>query len=343
MMNMDAHFTKGGMARTIVFPLIYVIVAVAVSMLSVVLYSAQQANLHAKYASETQLRFILKDRQSQLEALTRDYAYWDDTILNAFYTQNMEWIDSNIGSYLTDSFGISEILIVDNNNKVVLSLKDGRPVTGIQQLSGEVKSLILRARESGSVSESGSESVSGMLLIDGFPALVGASVLTPEGENSKQVPAPQPVLVLAKRFDADRLAEIAKNVGLTDLQLQREGAHRALKASPFIEMHSPDDTVLGRLTWVQYKPGTLVIDFMVKPLVILFFVVVFFGLYLLSTPRLQTQQWLVTQQRVSEFYEFLIMRPGSLPLLSVLFTALFWIIDAWVDLVIFKESESMLE
>lgn len=334
-MDKDAHFIKGGMGRTIVLPLIYIVVSVAVAMLSVVFYSAQQANLHAKAASETQLRFILKDRQSQLEALARDNAYWDDTILNAFYAQNMEWIEGNLGSYLTDSFGISELLIVDNNNKIVVSLKDGRPVTGIQEISGGVESLIIRARES--------ESVSAIVLIDGFPALVGASALTPEWKDSKQVPTPQPVLVLAKRFDATQLAEISKSFGLTGLQLQREGLPRALEASPVVEIRSPNDTGLGHLTWVNNQPGTLVLGFMIKPLVILSFIVFLIVIYLFITPDFNAQRLLVTQRMVSKFYVSLIMKQGTLPLLAILFSALFWIVASWVNLIVFEEGQSMLE
>ncbi|MEH6826020.1 MAG: diguanylate cyclase [Motiliproteus sp.] len=289
--NKSPDSTARETAFRIVLPLILLITIVIVVILSLVFYSTQKANLDTKIAAENSVRSILKDRQSQLATLTKDYSYWDDTILNAFYAQNLEWINGNLGSYLTNTFGISELLILDSKNKSILSLQEGLPAdwTDTKKITGGLEELIIRARESGPTPIP----VSGILLIDGLPALVSASVLTPEWEDSKQVPTPRPVLVLAKRFDENRLAEISKSFGLDDFRFQRGELPLSLPDLSYLEVRTLDDSFLGNLIWVPEQPGTSVLHYIKKPLAISLFLVLIFGSWIARVSML-------TARRLSE-------------------------------------------
>ncbi|MEH6626963.1 MAG: diguanylate cyclase [Motiliproteus sp.] len=253
-------------ASRIVLPLILLIVSVVLSFLVVVLYSAEKADQNAKAASETHLQAILKDKRSQLATLTKDYSYWDDTISNAFYKQDLEWIDSNLGSYLTDTFGISELFILDGKNHSILSLQAGLPVSWMakKKIEGGLEELINSARKSGPIPIP----TSGILLIDGHPALVGASVLTPEEKDSMLVPIPRPILILAKRLDDTRLSEISANFGLAGLQFQQNHLPQTQPDSASLAIHTLNHRALGSLVWMPEKPGTSVLNYITMPLTI---------------------------------------------------------------------------
>jgi len=134
-------------------------------------------------------------------------------IKNAYLSTNPEWINENIGEYLTYTFKITDLFILDSHDDAVLPLKDGQ-VDRSNYLTinrDGLTSLIVKARQSGSIPVP----VSGMLMINGAPALVGISVLAPEDGTS--LPSPRPLLLLAIRLDPNYLQLISKQYRLKDL------------------------------------------------------------------------------------------------------------------------------
>ena len=277
----------GETALQIVLPLALLIAVVVISILAVVFYSAQKADEQARSTSESNVEAVLKDRRSQLAALTKDYGYWDDTILNAFHSRNLEWIDNNIGSYLTEAFGISELLILGSDNEIVLSLQDGSPVgwEDTERIRGGLGELIDRARESGPVPVP----VSGILSINDYPAMVGVAVLAPEGDGSPEIPSPRPVLILAKRFDEPRLLEISRGYGLTNLRFQHADAHLPLTEEAALPLLTTDQTYLGSLVWVAGQPSSSVLGFVKVPLVVALLLMAVLGFFVIRA-SLQSAQ-----------------------------------------------------
>ncbi|MEH6470066.1 MAG: diguanylate cyclase [Halopseudomonas sp.] len=275
--------------RQIILPLVILITAVAASILAIVYYSIEKADVEAKLSSEKHVSDILRDKRNQLATLAKDYGYWDDTIRNAFYTQDSDWIYRNLGRYLTDTFYISELLIVDEQNQPVLSLQDGEPLGQQNRLDieGGLSELVELARQSGPIPVP----VSTMLLVDGLPALVGASVLAAEQPGSVELPTPRPVLILAKRFDQLRLSQLSESFGLAELQLKQQESAQVLENPASIEIHALDQRLLGNLIWQPSQPGALVLGFIKTPLIITLALIallsiLIFSVFLQSTRRL---------------------------------------------------------
>ena len=54
-----------------------------ISIIGIIYYSVVEVNEETHLAIENHVAAIIKDKLSQQEALTKDYAFWDDTIENA--------------------------------------------------------------------------------------------------------------------------------------------------------------------------------------------------------------------------------------------------------------------
>jgi diguanylate cyclase (GGDEF)-like protein len=249
--------------RRLTVALFLLIIMSTVSTISLMFYGAKKADHEAISSSEKITNAIIQDRLDQLAALTRDYAFWDDTINNAYLQQDHSWIDENIGLYLTDAFSISDQFIIVGDNHAVLSLREGvlDPSLFEKFDQDSLRSLIALARKSGPEPVA----VSGLVMIQEEIALVGISILKPEDETS--LPSPRPVLVLVKRLNADLLEELVEIYQLNDLRVSAKESGHAHHAS--IALNNPLDNLIGNLVWRPALPGDAVLSYVKLPLMLL--------------------------------------------------------------------------
>jgi len=270
--------------------LILLLVTTLISIFGIVYYSAEKVNKEARITTENYVTAIIDDRSNQLQTLAKDYAYWDDTITHAYRSQNSEWIKENIGEYLTDTFKITDLAIINSQNEPVLSLKYGQVDNSTYATINKdaLISLIEKARQSGTVPVP----VSGILMIDGTPAIVGVAVLAPEDGTS--LPSPRPLLLLAKRLNQSYFQELSKQYRLSDLLFTPSGQSGVADSS--IKIINPLNKTLGRLSWRPEKPGDLVLAKLQLPILLLLVVISLITLFIISVSR-------KTERRLQNAYE----------------------------------------
>lgn len=271
-------------SRKIILSLVTLLLVTQISILGVITYSITKVNEEATFTTESYVASVIEDKLKQLATLTKDYAYWDDTIENAYLKQDPEWIEENIGEYLTDTFKITDLLIINGQDEVVLSLEYGQfekaNYPGFEKDS--LTTLIGKARLSGTEPVP----VSGALMINKIPALVGVSILAPEDDTS--LPSPRPVLLFAKRLDSDYLKTISTQYRLNDLQFNTEIQDSAANASSNII--NPQNKILGTLSWQAEKPGSLVLSKILTPLILLLIISIFITLFVINASRAITHK-----------------------------------------------------
>ena len=277
-------------SKTLILPLVFLLVVSLLYILAIVLYSVFQVNKDTRIASEENATAIIIDKLNEQETLAKDYAFWDETIQHAYLSQNSKWIGQNIGEFLTNTFKVSDLFILDGHNKPVLLLKEGQlEKSNYNSINkSALTNLIEKARLSGALPVP----VSGILMINNHPAIVGISVLTPE--DGTVLPAPRPVLVVAKRLETHQLLEISKKFRLKDLKFISIGSENTTKAT--VEIKNPQNKVLGLLSWQADKPGSLILSKIKFPLIILLI-----GIGLLTVVIIRIS--LKTTQRLKDAYE----------------------------------------
>ena len=277
-------------SKTLILPLVFLLVVSLLSILAIVLYSVFQVNKDTRIASEDNATAIIIDKLNEQETLAKDYAFWDETIQHAYLSQNSKWIEQNIGEYLTNTFKVSDLFILDGHNKPVLLLKEGQ--LGQSNYNSINKSALTNLIEKARLSGALPVPVSGILMLNNHPAIVGISVLTPE--DGTVLPAPRPVLVVAKRLEAPQLLEISKKYRLKDLKFISIESENTTKAT--VEIKNPQNKVLGLLSWQPDKPGSLILSKIKFPLIIL---LIGIGLITVIIIRIS----LNTTQRLEDAYE----------------------------------------
>jgi len=222
---------------------------------------------------------VVDDKLNQLAILTKDYAYWDETIKHAYKNQEQGWIDENIGIYLTETFGITDVFVINKDDEAVLTLNNGvNDQSKYLKVNKQALYLLMtNARKSGAVPEP----VSGILIIDGIPALVGVSVISPE--NNIPFPPPRPLLVMAIRMDNNYLQQLSQQYRLRELSFTSD--LKAAKGISFITIKNSLGDVLGKLTWQSENPGNMVLDEIQLPVFILLVFIILVIIFIIKAFR----------------------------------------------------------
>ena len=271
--------------KKIVLSLITLLITTVVSIIGIIFYSVNKANEIAHISKQNYVEATIQEKLKHHEALTKDYAYWEDTIKYAYLSQDMTWIKNNIGEYLTDTFKITDLFIINSQNNPVLALKDGQvEKSNFLSINNEaLTSLVEKARQSYSKPP---VPVSGILMINNMPALVAVSILT--SEYRKPFPSPRPLLVMAIRLDPNYLQVMSKQYRLKDLSFINSNQDNSTVSSVTIK-NSLKQT-LGKLSWQPERPGNLVLTEIQLPLLILIVIITIISMMIIKISRATTHE-----------------------------------------------------
>lgn len=202
------------------------------------------------------VRSIMADRERRLSDQLLDYSYWDDAVLNLVSRFDPIWADKNVGLYMHDKFGISTSFVLDDNNRTVYAMVNGKRTHDDPRalFSASLDTIIEKAR-SGPKTEP-PVPATGLLGTGDTAHIVAASVLTrfkKEGANrERDLIATGSLLIFTRAFDAKILDEFSKRYLLDDLRLVSGGSGLLSAALP---LTAADGKPLGYLTWQAKLPS----------------------------------------------------------------------------------------
>ncbi|MGD9386111.1 MAG: diguanylate cyclase [Thioalkalispiraceae bacterium] len=276
-MNTTQH--RKPSSKNVILSLVLLLAISLLSIFIIVIYSIQQVNEESQKTIESHISAVIDDRLNQHAILTKDYSYWDETIKHAYNNQNQEWIDENIGLYLSETFNITDVFIINGKNEAVLTLNEGTSDQSkyLTVNEGALNTLITEARKSGPVPEP----VSGILMIDGIPALVGVAALSPE--NNIALPSPRPIMLMAKRMDKTFLQKLSQQYRLKELRFIP--GIKTSKEMSSITVNNPLGVILGNIAWQTEHPGNLVLFKIQFPIIFLLVFIILFTIFIIKAFR----------------------------------------------------------
>jgi len=266
-----------------------VIAFFGVLLLAIIAHTGWSAN---QAATETE-RTLLKNAfdQSIARALNeqKSVAWWDDSVLKiAKDAIDLDFVDSNFGIFLTETYGHDEVYILNDANLPLYSFMEGKrgEASLFEHRRPSLKSVIDEARsgrrsnlavrpDTFSESQSNYRILAGavktarwaghILSVDGRPAVVAALTIVPNVDMDILKGTPN-LLISITYIDEAFIAEVGRSLLLTDLALTPE----AVRAEGLVsEALVADDGVQeGHLSWRTRRPGHVLLT-IILPLVAL--------------------------------------------------------------------------
>lgn len=243
-------------------------------------------------ATETE-RTLLKNAfdQSIARALNeqKSVAWWDDAVLKISDSViDMDFVDSNFGIFLTETYGHDEVYILNGDNHPVYAFLGGKrdEASLFQHRRASLESVIEEARggrrtnltvrpDRFSEAQSNYRVLVGavqtarwaghILSVDGRPAVVAALTIVPNVDMSLLKGTPY-LLVSVTYIDEAFISEVGRSLLLGDLALTSEAiVADGLVSEPLI---ADDGVPEGHLSWKTRQPGRILLT-IILPLVAL--------------------------------------------------------------------------
>jgi signal transduction histidine kinase/sensor domain CHASE-containing protein len=167
----------------------------------------------AQNAGQTQLaRAILKTYQDSVASEVADYVSWSELYDYLRGPRNPAFEDDSLGPYLKQTFGTDDVFIISRSGHVAYAYRAGRGATS-EALARSMQQL---AHSAFLAEDAGKrQMISGMISLDGVPAIVAASTILPP---AIKVPS-QFTLIEAQELHPAATAALGKEYGLSELKI----------------------------------------------------------------------------------------------------------------------------
>jgi diguanylate cyclase (GGDEF)-like protein len=225
------------------------------------LWMARQHDAEASVATRTMVTGGLNAARHKLEALTNDYAWWDEAY-QAYVRSDVEWLDANVGTGITGTEIADALVILSPDGKIVhgWALEGGEPAATI--VSPDVIQAVEAATRDVPIDRLAAKTViargpSGVLLI-------GAARITPVSTVEKADRSKLPLMVMAQYLNKERLEELGQSFLLQDLSVESRPGER----QDALPLTDENGRTIAQLVWTPPHPGEALLKTAAPPLAI---------------------------------------------------------------------------
>jgi len=221
--------------------------------------------------TERSIRGIVRELSLQQEVV----AVWDDPVLQLNKTPlDTQWIDENLGSWLTRTYGHDQVYILNAQNEPVFAAVDGAPVEPqtFAQIQRDLESHLseVRAaqqpplRSSPETASDGKHLTSGRAVYDahllkliGRPAAVSAMRIVPHSDAVTQEHGSEFVLVSVRFLDGAFLRQLSEKNLIEGLRFSSAEDKTGDEVS--VPLTSDTGSRIGYFIWKPETPGTKIL------------------------------------------------------------------------------------
>jgi diguanylate cyclase (GGDEF)-like protein len=272
--------------QRLIAPLSALLAGLAALLLVILFYSAHSMNQSASQAQRALINNALSLRLVQSLSELRSVAWWDEMVIKSRASGfDIDWLDVEVGVFVTTSYKHDRILILDAQNRPVYGFgADARLDQATQaQFAQLVRPLAEQIRGGKNISPRISDAsftdnlaedsaitdrrygrgAAAILSNEGHPVFAAAMEITPSLSEDLKAERPH-ILVSVTDLNAAVLGDIGRSVLISDLSYGKQGTHTA----DTFPIRSDDGKPMGVLNWTPQRPGHALISDLLPPILI---------------------------------------------------------------------------
>jgi len=249
----DAHVRTLNLRALLALSIIAVCVLIGIAALWFI-----PITLDSRHQSQTKNQFghLLEAERQAIGKLSLEYSYWNEAVEKIIYERDTTWADSALGSYLHDSYGITNIQAEspDGEARYVYAPGESREGDFWKQASSDLKDMKQAALAS---DPSSPEVAHTFTVVDGTLYLLGITPFVAYQPTDLDPSQIHGVLLMARAVDESTLAAWSQRYGLTGLTLdtgEGEGTDNP-EGNTAIAVRDAAGTPVARLTWQPTRLG----------------------------------------------------------------------------------------
>jgi diguanylate cyclase (GGDEF)-like protein len=208
-------------------------------------------------SSEKIVAAVMADRSDKLKTLALEYGYWDAAVEKLVEQMNMRWVEDNLLDYMNAELGIENLHVLDGSDREKLNVVEDKLATVdiVSRYADTATPLIDTARST----SPDSPPVPATGFIGGVTNLHLAAAVRMTTYDEVDIGTDH-VLLLAQRFDPDKLSEIGARYQLRNLRVS-EKSPQSWEAS--IPVETMDGLRLGYFVWDPHLPSFRILPFLI--------------------------------------------------------------------------------
>jgi diguanylate cyclase (GGDEF)-like protein len=273
--------------RRLTTSVVAAILGFGVMLLAIIAYAGWSANASAVEREQQLVANALNRSITRALNEQKSVAWWDDAVTHITDRRiDFDFVDSNFGYFLTDTYAHDEVYILNSAGRPVYAFFDEarQPPSIFQRRAGDLAPLMAEVTGAGHATlqsrpgvfaqgdyrflaggGQGAKWGGHILSIDGKAAVVAAMTIVPNVDTALAHAAPH-ILVSISYIDEDFLSTLGQSLLLPDLALRPEGA--SIQGGVSQSFIADDGVRLGELTWTAKQPGNVLLG-VIMPLVAL--------------------------------------------------------------------------
>lgn len=285
--------TTGSSAWRLFVPVAALVLFAVALAVGAVWLAVVEIDRTAARSSNRLAQTAIEDVTRDMALLAKDYAYWDVTIRNVLVNLDPTWAEHDLGTYISETFGVTGTIVIDEDDSVVFSwTHPDRPAFAADAARQVVDDLAVVIGQTRS---------SPMDHPRGFPCLVrtsaglyvaGVAAITPEQPAPDDLdPHPRPVLIVLRPLDETWLTVTSERFALRNLRVVFDLTSGSEQA---VHLFRSDGTEVAILDWEPPNAGLNALRDLAVPAAILLALALAAGAVVI-TRAMQAQQALVSR------------------------------------------------
>ncbi|UXN66543.1 EAL domain-containing protein (plasmid) [Phyllobacterium sp. A18/5-2] len=257
-----------------VLPIVAIAIALFCGVFMLLAWSSRMTDQIAVERQERLIALVLSQAQFSIAHDQESATVWDDAVRQVKGSDNSEWLNNNLGGWMTKYFGHDLIYILDPNDDARFAFAGGQIVERATYQSVRSKVAPLAAKLRGLLRGPAQDELGARVLsagaseistLGGRPAIVSVKPVISDTGDIKQTVEETYLHVSIRYLDKSFIADLERNYLFSGL---RYSAHNLLQPGEYsYPLHSSAGDSMGYFIWSPYRPGSTVMAQIAPPFI----------------------------------------------------------------------------
>jgi diguanylate cyclase (GGDEF)-like protein len=249
--------------RRAVAPVIALAILVSLIGAGAIYFASEGADKLSADRQRTLFSVIVSQLQSSVAHDQESSTVWDDAV-KAVAANDQEWIDSNLGSWMSSYFGHDEAHVVDASGAIVYSftkqnsrLKNPTILETARPLIADLRRRLIAGDQTGISERTLSPGSSDFANMSGHPAVLSVKPIVSDTGEINQEPGTEFVHIAVRYLDGELLPSLSSDYLLDGLAFSwTRPTDPSVISQP---LHANNGSVVGFFYWTPFRPGQIVV------------------------------------------------------------------------------------
>lgn len=248
-------------------PVLGMIVAVCIAVSALIVWSSRETDKIAIERQESLLALVVSQAQFTIAHDQESSTVWDEAVRQVRIPENGEWLNSNLGSWMSTYFGHDGAYILNPGNDAIFAFADGKVADhstydavrpSVAPLALKLRQMLRNPEPNGYGERVLSAGASEVLTLSGRPAIVSVKPIVSDTGNIEQTADETYLHVAIRYLDSSFIKDLERDYLFTGLRYSIENLLGTNEHS--YPLRSSAGQTIGYFIWQPYRPGSTVMS-----------------------------------------------------------------------------------